>query len=116
MIPTVVESPFKGETGSPAEYERNRRYLERCLRDCIERGESPYASHKMLTVCLDDTVQEERAKGIEAGLVWRRLAHKRVFYVDHGMSSGMTAAMALYEREHLSFIVRRIGPEPEVAP
>ena len=109
-IPCIVESPFAGST--EAELERNKRYLERCLRDCIYRGESPYASHKMLTVCLDDTVPEERAKGIEAGLVWRRLAPKRVFYVDHGMSRGMTAALELYEREHLPYVTRRIGAEP----
>lgn len=115
MVPTIVESPFKGETGSVEEYARNKRYLERCLRDCIERGESPYASHKMLTVCLDDTVPEDRAKGIAAGLVWRRLASKRVFYTDHGMSAGMQAALELYDREHLTYVVRSIGAEPVIA-
>lgn len=117
FVPVIVESPFKGSTKlSVAEqedaYTRNRRYLERCLRDCIERGESPYASHKMLTYCLDDRDPEERAKGIAAGLVWRRLAHKRIFYIDYGMSPGMDAALALYEKEHLSYVKRRIGVEP----
>lgn len=112
MTPTIVESPFRGESGSEEEYARNRRYLERCLRDCIDRGETPYASHKMLTDCLDDTVPEEREKGIEAGLVWRRLAPKRVFFIDYGMSSGMQKALGLYEKENLAYVFRRIGQNP----
>ena len=43
MIPVVVESPFKGNEWQDTE--RNRVYLELCLRDCIERGETPYAWH-----------------------------------------------------------------------
>jgi len=112
VIPTIIESPFKGETGSDEEYARNVRYLDRCIRDCLDRGETPYASHKMIPGALDDRIPEERALGIAAGLVWRRLAHKRVFYIDHGMSPGMTAAMALYEREHLTYVTRSIGAEP----
>lgn len=112
VTPVVVESPFRGETGSPEEYERNRRYLERCLSDCLSRGESPYASHKMLTVCLDDTVPEERAKGIAAGLVWRRLVPLRAFYLDYGMSPGMMRVRELYDEEGLAYVDRRIGREP----
>jgi hypothetical protein len=110
MIPVIVESPYAGATD--VELNRNIRYLERCLRDCIDRGETPYASHKMLTVCLNDKVPEERALGIAAGLVWRRLAERRVFYIDHGMSRGMKGAEELYEREGLSFVQRSIGAEP----
>lgn len=46
----VIESPFRGAT--PADQARNERYLEACIADCLRRGESPYASHKMLTQAL----------------------------------------------------------------
>lgn len=110
-IPVVVESPFKGDDWK--DLERNQAYLERCLLDSIDRGETPYASHKMLTTCLDDRNPEERAKGIAAGLVWRRLAAKRVFYTDLGWSSGMTAARELYDREGLEYEERKIGADPD---
>ncbi len=86
MKRVIVESPFKGDL------ERNKRYLESCLRDCIMRGESPYASHKMLTDCLDDDKPEERQLGIEAGFAWKQDADFTVFYVDLGWSGGMKLA------------------------
>ena len=83
MKRVIVESPFKGDR------ERNKRYLERCLRDCLRRGESPYASHKMLTDCLDDDDPNERRWGIEAGFAWKQDAELTAFYVDLGWSGGM---------------------------
>ena len=83
MKRVIVESPFKGDR------ERNKRYLERCLRDCLMRGESPYASHKMLTDCVDDDDPEERRLGIEAGFAWKQDAELTAFYVDLGWSDGM---------------------------
>jgi len=111
--PVLIESPFGGETGTDEEYARNRRYLQRCIRDCLERGETPYASHQMLTEALDDRIPEQREKGRQAGLAMRRFFPKRVFYVDYGMSTGMAFALDLYEREHLTYITRRIGHEEE---
>lgn len=93
MKRVIVESPFKYNR------ERNKRYLERCLRDCIARGESPYASHKMLTDCLDDDDPEERELGITAGFAWKTAGDLTVFYVDLGWSGGMTKAMS-YCQEH----------------
>jgi len=81
----IVESPFKGDRAL------NKRYLECCLRDCLNREESPYASHKMLTDCLDDDDPKERELGIVAGMAWKRAgaADLTVFYVDLGWSEGM---------------------------
>lgn len=87
MRRVVVESPFKGDL------KRNKRYLESCLRDCVlNRGESPYASHKMLTDCLDDDKPEERQLGIEAGFAWKQDAELTAFYIDLGWSEGMKLA------------------------
>jgi hypothetical protein len=61
----IIESPYKGNVP------RNKLYLRACIRDCIMRGESPYASHRMLTDALDDDDPREREIGIKAGLAWR---------------------------------------------
>ena len=61
--------------------QRNKQYLESCLRDCLVRfGESPFASHKMYTDALDDQIPHERSRGIEAGLAWKHAAELTVFY------------------------------------
>lgn len=109
----IIESPYKGDVS------RNLRYLRSCIRDCISRGESPYASHRMLTDALDDDSPTERALGIAAGLAWRRAFYKNeerlvrhvapVFYIDLGFSFGMTHALALYEKEGVNF-ERRVLP------
>lgn len=90
MIRVIIESPFAGDV------ERNRTYLRRAMRDCIKRGESPYASHGLLTQegVLDDDDPAERKLGIQAGFVWREVADKTVVYVDYGISTGMEHGIA----------------------
>jgi hypothetical protein len=102
MKRVIVESPFKGDR------ERNKHYLERCLRDCIFRGESPYASHKMLTDCLDDDDPAERQAGIEAGFAWKRVADLTAFYVDLGWSHGMQLARDYCEKNGLPYEERML--------
>lgn len=71
--------------------ERNLAYLRECMRDCLLRGEAPFASHALYTQpgVLDDTVPAEREHGIHAGFAWAEMAGKRVVYVDLGSSKGM---------------------------
>jgi hypothetical protein len=97
----VIESPFAGDTTY------NLGYLKRCVRDAIERGESPYASHKMIPGSLDDDVPHERELGIAAGLAWSRVAHP-VFYVDEGWSGGMKEAREFYRANKISFTTRSL--------
>jgi hypothetical protein len=111
VTPIIIESPLRGATGSDEEYEANKRYLQRCIRDCLSRGETPYASHQMLTSALDDKIPEQRKLGIEAGLAMRRFFPMRAFYLDLGMSEGMTLAKELYQKERLLYVERRIGTE-----
>lgn len=82
----IIESPWQGGI------ERNQTYLQLCIRDCIRRGESPYASHQMLTQALDDKDTRERDIGIRAGYAWWRYADRIVFYTDLGWSKGMEKA------------------------
>lgn len=79
----IIESPFAGNT------EFNVNYARRCMLDCLQRGEAPYASHLLLTQVLDDTDPAQRKLGIEAGLLWGSKADKTVAYVDYGVSEGM---------------------------
>ncbi|KKN04198.1 hypothetical protein LCGC14_1099900 [marine sediment metagenome] len=80
-----IESPYAGDV------ERNVRYAKACVRDCLRRGEAPYASHLFFTQdgLLDDTVPEERKLGMEAGKAWELNAELTVVYTDLGTSGGM---------------------------
>jgi hypothetical protein len=124
----VIESPFQAHGAETEEARargiaRNMRYLNRCILDCLRRGESPYASHLMLTGALNDLDPAERKTGIEAGFKWRRAAHATVIYTDHGISHGMKLGIEDAQREqdrrYRAFEsphgveYRQIGAEPE---
>lgn len=81
----ILESPFAGDV------KKNQEYARACMRDCLLKGESPYASHLLFTQegVLDDLIPNERQLGIDAGLAWGRLATKTVVYGDLGVSRGM---------------------------
>lgn len=89
MRRVVLESPFTGDI--PA----NLSYARACLRDCLLRGESPVASHCLLTQegVLNDADAIERAVGINAGHAWMHGAHAVVVYTDRGISEGMKAGI-----------------------
>ena len=86
MRRVLIESTYSSGTVRPIPevIERNVRYLRACLRDCVLRGETPYASHGLLTQpgVLRDDVPEERATGIEAGFAMRRVMDATVIYTD----------------------------------
>lgn len=89
MIPVIIESPYAGAT------EENLTYLRACMRDCLHRGEAPFASHGLYTQygVLDDKDPEERKLGIAAGFAWRALVRKTVVYTDRGITDGMRAGI-----------------------
>lgn len=101
----IIESPYAGDIRANVEYARA------CMRDALNRGEAPIASHLLYTQpgILKDEIPEERQWGIDAGLAWRRVAELTAFYVDRGWSRGMLAAKALYEAEGFPFEVRTLG-------
>ena len=39
----IIESPYAGNV------EENEEYARKCLRDCLMRGEAPFASHLLYT-------------------------------------------------------------------
>lgn len=87
MTPVILESPYAGD------YAGNLVYLQACIRDCLLRGEAPFASHLMYTGALHDDDPKERELGIEAGFAWRHLVRKTVVYTDRGISQGMKAGI-----------------------
>lgn len=85
----VVESPLGAPTREGIE--KNKEFARACVRDCLRRGEAPYASHLFYDQpgILNDLVTEEREQGINAGFAWGDRADATVVYTDRGISSGM---------------------------
>jgi hypothetical protein len=85
MRRVVVESPYAGDIA------KNTRYLLAAMRDCLKRGESPFASHALYAVSgvLDEVVLLEKELGFAAGLAWAEVADATVVYIDYGISPGM---------------------------
>jgi hypothetical protein len=106
----VVESPYAGDI------ELNEGFARLCMRDCILRGEAPIASHLLYTQprVLEEEIPTERSLGIVMGYLWGMNADKVVFYIDIGMSSGMNAAWAFYNKHKVETEQRYLNePEPK---
>jgi hypothetical protein len=89
----VIESPLAGAV------DENVRYLRLAMRDSLlKHNEAPFASHELYTKALDDLLPEERAIGIEAGLLWGERAEATVVYSDRGISNGMRLGIAAAEK------------------
>lgn len=105
----IIESPYAGDI------EANTEYARAAMRDSLERGEYPLASHLLYPQpgILDEFNPTEREWGIRAGLAWRAVAEKAVFYVDRGWSGGMLAAKEVYEREGRPFETRNLWEQTD---
>lgn len=86
----LIETPYAGDI------ERNMAFARACMRDCLMRGEAPYASHLLYTQpgILNDDEPAERSLGMRAGMAWGSLASKTVVYTDLGISGGMEYGIA----------------------
>lgn len=105
MKRVVIESPYAGDV------EHNLRYLRAAMHDCIKRGESPYASHALLTQegVLDDKNPIERETGIQAGFAWREVADLTVVYTDLGITRGMKYGIVDAENKGRPIEYRSLG-------
>ena len=101
----IVESPFKA-TAERAVWQ-HMLYLNQAIRDCVMRGEAPYASH-LLTDALDDDDPVERALGIKRGWAWAEKADAVVVYGDLGISPGMRESITRYETMGLPIERRKL--------
>lgn len=86
----IVESPYAESAATPR-LELNIQYARRCVKDCLLRGDAPFASHLLYTQdgVLFDRNKEERALGIDAGLFIGLRADATLVYTDLGISLGM---------------------------
>lgn len=109
MRRVIMESPFAGALS------RNLTYARRALRDCILRGEAPFASHLLYTQkdVLDDTVHEERELGIAVGFEWKVVSDATVVYVDYGISQGMQRGVQYAQNMNHEVEYRTIGRNPD---
>jgi hypothetical protein len=105
MIKVIIESPYAGDII------KNERYARACMKDALERGEAPFASHLLYTQpgILDDTDPIEREWGIDAGLIWGKCADLTVVYTDFGISKGMQYGIAAAESVNRPVEYRSIG-------
>ena len=80
-----LESPYAGDV------EKNIKYARLCMKDSLDRGEYPFASHLLYTQenILDDSDPVERTLGIVSGFAFAKLCSKTVVYADLGISNGM---------------------------
>lgn len=107
MRRVILETPYAGDV------ERNLQYARECMRDCLLRGEAPYASHLLYTQegVLDDNNPEERKLGIEAGFLWREGASATVVYTDYGISNGMKQGIQDAEVKGRPIEYRKLYPK-----
>lgn len=110
----VLESPFKREGATHDERKesmrRHLRYLRAAMRDCLMRGEAPFASHGLYTQprVLDDENPDQREHGILAGFAWADRADATVVYGDLGISQGMALSIARATRLGQPIEYRRV--------
>lgn len=88
MRRVVIESPYAGNRSLHEAYARE------AMKDCLSRGEAPFASHLLYTQVLDDDTPEDRKLGMDAGFTWGLAADAVVVYMDLGLTAGMAAGIA----------------------
>ena len=101
----IIESPYAGDI------ERNVEYARRCVKDALNRGEAPIASHLLYTQqgILDDNNPEERMQGIDAGLAWRKVTEASIVYTDLGITKGMEYGIKAANESGIPVEFRTIG-------
>ncbi len=104
-----LESPFGAPTREGII--TNVAYALIAMRDSLERGEAPFASHLLYTQMLDDRDPHERSEGIEAGLVIGNDAALTAVYTDLGISRGMKYGIERAEAEGREIVWRRLYDE-----
>jgi hypothetical protein len=120
MKRVIIESPYSSGTDPslPLVVARNVRYVRACLRDCLLRGEAPFASHAIYTLegVLDDHDPQQRRLGMEAGFAWAKGTDRTAaaifiaVYTDLGVSSGMQSGLERHKSLGLAVKERSLGP------
>jgi len=109
----VIESPLRGSDG---DYEANRAYSRRCMRDSLRRGEAPFASHILYDQpgILDDRYGNERERGMQAGFAWGAVAELCAVYIDLGISDGMAEGIERAKANGIPIRRRRLSDGSDI--
>lgn len=102
----VIESPYRSE--SDWQLRLNLAYARALVEHVTLRGDSPVASHLLITQSLDDRDPVARQRGIEAGLALLRVADVHAFGIDLGVSDGMRLGMER-AKQHPSVVYEEIS-------
>lgn len=110
---TIVESPLRGH---PDGYEAGLAYARCCLRHAISLGDTPWMSHLLYTQALNDTIPQDRSKGLELHMNIIKLAlfmpvARMAIYADYGISEGMQEAIDYAHHLQITVTERFILPE-----
>lgn len=105
---TVIESPFSAPTIEGLV--RNVQYTMLAVRDSLNRGEAPYASHLFYTQMLDDNNADERQLGMDAGLAICHHADQTAIYTDLGVSRGMEYGIETAQKAGRAIVERCLFP------
>ena len=79
----IIESPYAGDI------HRNLKYARQALKDSLDRGEAPFASHLLYTQVLNDRIPVQRKLGLDTGKAFTNYADLMAVYTDHGITPGM---------------------------
>jgi hypothetical protein len=118
---SFVETPFKGKNWE--ETELNHLYTLACSRDCVLRGENIVVSHLLYPQrgILDDRIEAERWRGINAGQEEIRALTKlskafpglyyvcSAVYTDRGISGGMKHGIETAKQDERDVVYRELG-------
>ncbi len=104
----IIESPYA------VDRVEHLRYLERVIKDSLERGEAPFASHGFYTIFLDDDDPRERAVGMECGWAWMQAADFVAVYEDYGRTKGMRDGIERAAAAGKDIDFRKIGMNPRI--
>ena len=111
MRRVILESPFAGNVIGRWV---NRRYARKCLKHSLDKGEAPLASHLLYPQALNDSNEDDRRKGIAAGLSWVHHAEATVVYVDRGITQGMMAGIDAAEAQGVPVEYRALDPKHQL--
>ena len=110
----IIESPFAGKSHWRLvrwwQQRQNVKYARACVRDSLNRGEAPIASHILYTQkgILNDNIPVERQQGIDAGLAWRRVNDFTACYTDRGITKGMRYGITAAESARKIVVYRSL--------
>jgi len=112
MKRVIIESPYFAEEGTNRQ--RNIMYARACVKDSLERGEAPIASHLLNTQpgILDDFNPSKRQQGIAAGHAWTKVADLVAVYINLGLSPGMKDGIEAAEKQGTPYEFRKLSDWP----